>query len=71
MAMEQRKTEEARFSEYLGLGGLDDEEAQALAERAVRRTRRELKSEPAGEQAPDPDEVRRLLSDRSREDHGR
>lgn len=50
-----------------GLGGLDEKEAQALAERVVREVRRDLKYEPADGQAPSPEEVRRILaSKRSR-----
>lgn len=71
--MEQRKMEEAKLSEYVGLGGLDDEDAQALAERVVREVRRELARDrkPVDGPAPSPEEVRRILAaKRSRREGG-
>lgn len=50
-----------------GLGGLSDEEAQRVAEEAVRKARRELGRERAPERlAPSPEEVRRILASRDR-----
>lgn len=62
--MKRRGTEEAERSRYAGVGGLDDEEAQALAERVVREVRRELAKEyePVDGPAPSPEEVRRILA---------
>ncbi len=66
--MERYPSEEAKLSEYVGLGGLDDEEAQALAEKVVREVRRELGRKPPEGPAPSPEEVRKILSSRSRKD---
>lgn len=63
----ERKREEAKLSEYLGIGGLSDEEAQRVAEEAVREARRELGRGRVSEgPAPSPEEVRRILSSRDR-----
>lgn len=63
--MKPRRKDAKRFG-YAGIGGLEDEEAQALAERAVREVRRELAEdyEPVDGPAPSPDEVRRILASR-------
>jgi hypothetical protein len=54
---ERRAAARKRLFEVAGSGGLDDEEAQALAEEAVRRARAETERR-AEAAAPSPEEVR-------------
>lgn len=59
-----------RLLELAGSGGLDDDEAQALAERAVRRARAEASVREEGMTALSPEEVRSRLGARRLEDSG-
>lgn len=61
---ERRARARERLLELAGSGGLDDEEAQALAQRAVRRTRAEASEREEGMTALSPEEVRARLGGR-------
>lgn len=67
---ERRARARERLLELVGSGGLGDEEAQALAERAVRRARAEASERGEGMAALSPEEVRARLEGRRLEDSG-
>jgi hypothetical protein len=56
---ERRELARRRLLGLVGAGGLDDEEAQAIAEEAVRRARAEASEGNGDLPAPSPEEVRR------------
>lgn len=66
--MKPRREQEAERFRYAGIGGLDDEEAQALAERVVWEVRGELAKdyEPVDGPAPSPEEVRQILASKNK-----
>jgi hypothetical protein len=62
---ERRALARERLLELVGAGGLGDEEAQALAEKAVRRARTEAPERGEERPAPSPEEMRTRLGVRA------
>ena len=62
---ERRALARERLLELLGTGGLGDEEAQALAEKAVRRARSEAPERGEERPTPSPEEMRARLGVRA------
>ncbi len=62
---ERRALARERLLELVGAGGLADEEAQALAEKAVRRARSEAPERGEERPAPSPEEMRARLGVRA------
>ena len=62
---ERRALARERLLELVGAGGLGDEEAQALAEKAVRRAQSEAPERGEEQPAPSPEEVRARLGVRA------